>query len=226
MNFFKKNIVIFIFMILEAFLYASFLTLDFINVGVAQNIKYVSILLCLVMSFILIIIKKYSFCSLFTCFAMIFTCISDYFLLLNHDSKYYLVGVVTFIFAQLFYMVIINQKSDYKYLYLDLFTRIALVTLIVIIGPSIKVDTLTIVALIYFTQLLCNFLNSLLLIKLNKKNAILPIAFFLFIFCDISVALNNLNLNNENLSFAVYYLMRLFYLPSQVILSTNTYFLE
>lgn len=226
MKLIKRNIILFSFLIIETFLYVSFLTCDFINIEIAQILKYTAILLCLVGSIGVLIYKKHSFCSVFTCFAMIFTCVSDYFLLLNHNTNYYLIGVVTFIFAQLFYFVIINKKSNFRYFYLDLLIRVLLVLLIIIVGVIINTNVLTIIALVYFVQLFCNFLNSLLLIKINKKNTILSIAFFLFILCDITVALNNLNLNSEVMSFAVYYLMWLFYLPSQVILSTNDYFLE
>lgn len=226
MKLIKRNIILFSFLIIETFLYVSFLTCDFINIEIAQILKYTAILLCLVGSIGVLIYKKRSFCSVFTCFAMIFTCVSDYFLLLNHNTNYYLIGVVTFIFAQLFYFVIINKKSNFRYFYLDLLIRVLLVLLIIIVGVIINTNVLTIIALVYFVQLFCNFLNSLLLIKINKKNTILSIAFFLFILCDITVALNNLNLNSEVMSFAVYYLMWLFYLPSQVILSTNDYFLE
>ena len=98
--------------------------------------------------------------------------------------------------------------------------------ILLIVGISIKLDALTTCALIYFIQLLSNFIMTLVHSKKDKRNLILALALFLFILCDINVALNNLPIESETFQFMVYFMMRLFYLPSQVILSINSYFFE
>ena len=92
-SFLRKNYLLIIFYIIEAFLYASFLVFDFYNTGVAEYIKYSSILLCLLASLIIIASKKSNFCALFTFLALVFTCVSDYFLLLAHDNSTSILGV-------------------------------------------------------------------------------------------------------------------------------------
>lgn len=225
-SFLRKNYLLIIFYIIEAFLYASFLVFDFYNTGVAEYIKYSSILLCLLASLIIIASKKSNFCALFTFLALVFTCVSDYFLLLAHDNSTYILGVFTFFIVQIFYFLIILKRRNFDKFKLELLIRLLVIILIMIICLVIKQNALTTIALSYFSQLFINFISSLFLIKKNKKNAIFSIALFLFICCDIFVGLNNLTFNDQTLIFAFYYLMWLFYLPSQVILSTNTYFLE
>lgn len=222
----RKNYLLIIFYIIEAFLYASFLVLDFYNVSISEYLKYSSILLCLVASLIIFIRKKSSFCMLFTFLALFFTCVSDYFLLLAHDNSNYIIGVFTFFIVQILYFIVILKRRNFSKFKIELFIRLGVIFLIIFISTLIKENSLTIVALSYFSQLFINFISSLFLIKKNKKNAIFSIALFLFICCDIFVGLNNLSFNNQTLTFVFYYLMWLFYLPSQAILSTNSYFLE
>ena len=224
--FLRKNYLLICFYIIEAFLYASFLVFDFYNTGVAEYIKYSSILLCLVASLIIFIFKKSNFCAFFTFLALVFTCVSDYFLLLAHDNSTYILGVFTFFIVQIFYFLIILKRRNFNKFKFELLIRLLVIILIIVICSIIKENALTTIALSYFSQLFINFISSLFLIKQNKKNAIFSIALFLFICCDIFVGLNNLAFNNKALTFVFYYLMWLFYLPSQVVLSTNTYFLE
>lgn len=221
----KNHIPLIIFVFIEAILYASFLYFDFVDVRVAEYIKYSSILLCLVAS-ILLIIKKRSICSVFTSIALLYTCFSDYFLLLSHDNDLFIIGIFTFFIAQIFYALMINKRSNGKRLLLDISLRVTLTVILLIVALSIKLDALTTCALIYFIELLVNFIMSLIHSKENKRYLILALGFFLFILCDVNVALNNLNIEGENLTFAIYFMMWLFYLPSQVILSMNSYFLE
>ena len=221
----KDNLLIIAFVFIEAILYASFLYYDFVNTTISEYIKYSSILLCFVVSLILAI-KKRSICTVFTSIAILFTCLSDYFLLLSKDYELFYIGIFTFFIAQIFYAFIINKQAKIKRLPLDIGIRVALTTALVIVAISIKLDALTTCALIYFIELLSNFIMSLIPSKENKKFLLLSLAFFLFILCDVNVALNNLSIENQSFKFAIYFMMWLFYLPSQVILSTNSYFLE
>lgn len=224
-DFIKRNLVIIIFVFIEAVLYASFLYFDFVDRRVSEYIKYSAILTCLLAS-LYAMRKKRSICSVFTALALLFTCISDYFLLLSHDINLFYIGIFTFFIAQIFYAFILNKRSESKKLTLDLTLRVSLTVILLIVGISIKLDALTTCALIYFIQLLSNFIMTLVHSKKDKRNLILALALFLFILCDINVALNNLPIESETFQFVVYFMMRLFYLPSQVILSINSYFFE
>ena len=226
MNFIKKHLDILIFIVLEVCLYTSFLTLDFIDTTISNYIKYASIIICLLMSLYIAIRKKGEFCSVFTSFGLLFTVISDYFLLLNHDNNLFIIGVFTFFVGQVFYFIMLLKRRNFSHLYFDLGIRIILTLIIIFVSLGIKLDTLTTLALIYFVELFANFVSSLTLIKRDKKVVFLSLGLFLFILCDINVALNNLRIESSTLRFVVFYLMWLFYLPSQVIISINSYFLE
>ena len=123
-SFLRKNYLLIIFYIIEAFLYASFLVFDFYNTGVAEYIKYSSILLCLLASLIIIASKKSNFCALFTFLALVFTCVSDYFLLLAHDNSTYILGVFTFFIVQIFYFLIILKRRNFDKFKLELLIRL------------------------------------------------------------------------------------------------------
>lgn len=221
----KRHLPLIIFVFIEAIFYASFLYFDFVDTIISEYIKYAAILTCFLAS-IYATWKKRSICSLFTALALVFTCISDYFLLLSHDQNLFIIGVFTFFIAQIFYALMMNKRTDGKKLTLDLFLRVSLTVILLIVSISIKLDALTTCALIYFIELLVNFIMSLVHSKENKRYLILALGFFLFILCDINVALNNFSIENESFKFAIYFMMWLFYLPSQVILSMNSYLLE
>ena len=83
-------------------------------------------------------------------------------------------------------------------------------------------DTLTVLALLYFVELVSNFIYSIALIKEDKKYFLFSLGLLLFIACDINVGLNNVHLI-EGIDYTlVNFLMRVFYLPSQVLLSLTS----
>lgn len=121
----KLNIV-HIFVFLEVILYLSFLYHDITraNIGISNVLKYLSILICF---FFLILplhriydprnISKYDQTDIILLrLALIFTLVSDYFLLFTRD---YIYGLITFSFVQIFYLIRIYR---WRYLGLDSFS--------------------------------------------------------------------------------------------------------
>ena len=165
----KRNLVLIIFVFIEAILYASFLYFDFVDTKISEYIKYASILTCFLAS-IYATWKKRTICSVFTALAILFTCISDYFLLLSHDNNLFYIGIFTFFIAQIFYALILNKRSEQKKLALDLTLRVSLTVILLIVSISIKLDALTTCALIYFIELFINFVMTLVHSKSDKRN--------------------------------------------------------
>ena len=220
------KIIISLFVILEILIYLSFLLLDkninFIEID-SSYFKYAGIILCLVFS-LYSLIRKRSLEAIFIPCALVFTLISDYFLLLNPDPELFIYGLVTFIITQLIYFLFLSfkNKSLFEFI-LNIVIRLILTLVAIVVAVSLGYkDTLTLLALSYFVELLANFIYSFSLIKLDKKFLIFSTGILLFIGCDISVGLNNVHLF-EGIDYSlVNYMMWVFYLPSKVLLSISS----
>ena len=226
---FKKidYIVISVFILLEIALYLSFLFIDkgiFVTRIESSTLKYASISLCLAFS-LYCLIRKRKKVNCFIPIALVFTLISDYFLLFNTNQNLYVYGLITFIITQLIYFAFILylRKSKLELL-INLLVRFLLTIAALVVAFYLNYsDVLTILALVYFAELLSNFLYSTFLIKLHKEYLIFLLGLFLFIGCDINVGLNNVHLF-EGIDYSlVNFLMWVFYLPSQVLLSLTNF---
>lgn len=226
---FKKidYIVISVFILLEIALYLSFLFIDkgiFVTRIESSTLKYVGISLCLAFS-LYCLIRKRKMANCFIPIALVFTLISDYFLLFNTNQNLYVYGLITFIITQLIYFAFILYLRKSK---LELLTNLLVRFLLTIAALVVAFylnysDVLTIIALAYFVELLSNFLYSTFLIKLDKEYLIFSLGLLLFIGCDINVGLNNVHLF-EGIDYSlVFFLMWVFYLPSQVLLSLTNF---
>lgn len=226
---FKKidYIVISVFILLEIALYLSFLFIDkgiFATRIESSTLKYAGISLCLAFS-LYCLIRKRKMLNCFIPIALVFTLISDYFLLFNTNQNLYVYGLITFIITQLIYFAFILylRKSKLELL-INLLVRFLLTIAVLVVAFYLNYsDVLTILALVYFVELLSNFLYSTLLMKFDKKYLIFSLGLLLFIGCDINVGLNNVHLF-EGIDYSlVNFLMWVFYLPSQVLLSLTNF---
>lgn len=226
---FKKidYIVISLFILLEIALYLSFLFIDkgiFVTRIDSSALKYASISLCLAFS-LYCLIRKRKMVNCFIPIALVFTLISDYFLLFNTNQNLYVYGLITFIITQLIYFAFILylRKSKLELL-INLLVRFLLTIAALVVAFYLNYsDVLTILALVYFVELLSNFLYATFLIKLDKEYLIFSLGLLLFIGCDINVGLNNVHLF-EGIDYSlVNFLMWVFYLPSQLLLSLTNF---
>ena len=221
-----KKVLLMLVLLVELFLYALFLYFDFndINIEISNWLKYVGIIVCFLTSLIPIFSKNPAKPHYFIPFSLFFTLVSDYFLLINADKSLYIFGVVIFIVVQLSYFIYIETLKKNKTSFLiSLIFRIVLSSILIIVLSILQFDLLSIVSACYFVELLMNYATSLSLIKINKYFLIFSIGLLLFIGCDISVGLNNLNLFEGNIKNLVSNLMWTFYLPSQVLISFSNY---
>ena len=221
-----KKVFLILVLLVELFLYTLFLYFDFndINIEISNWLKYVGIIICFLASLIPIFSKNSAKTQYFIPFSLFFTLVSDYFLLINTDKNLYIFGVVIFIIVQLSYFIYIEilKKNKTSFL-ISLIFRIILSSILIIVLSIIRFDLLSIVSACYFVELLMNFITSLSLIKINKYFLIFSIGLLLFIGCDISVGLTNLDLFEGHIKNLVSNLMWIFYLPSQVLISFSNY---
>lgn len=216
-------IVISLFLLIEIALYLSFLILD-ANPGNFDTtwFKYSGVILCLLFS-IYCSLKKKEKIHIFIPVALVFTLISDYFLLINTNIDFFIPGLVTFIITQLIYFLLISYKRKKKNEFIiNIVLRVFVSSILILISSIlVQIDWLVAFALIYFTQLLINFGYSICLVKEEKKYLIFALGLLIFIACDINVGLNNVHIIDGIDYKIVNYLMWLFYLPSQVLLASS-----
>lgn len=188
-----------IFIILEAFVYITFIVFDIKNID-STLIKYLGIIFCLIYS----LINRNKYLIL----AMSFTAVADLFLLVI--NKYYELGVFIFIFAQISYLYFqgnFNNKGNKAFLAI----RCILIGIGIIFLFLYDLNKLlNVLTVIYFINLIINFIQSL-----YNKQYWLSFGFLLFICCDICVGLNNILPYNKLINLGIW----IFYLPSQVLIN-------
>ena len=191
-----------IFVIIEFIIYISFIILDLLKID-SSYIKYIGIIFCLINN----VLNKNLIISL----ASLFTLCADYFLLLKNDN--YEIGLLFFIIVQLLYLLFIRSKKiNPLYIFRFIFSILG----ILILYCVNYMFFLNILVVFYFINLLFNAISSF-----NNKSKIFSIGLFLFVCCDICVGLHNI-LNYSTLYNFISFMMWVFYLPSQVLISLGS----
>ncbi|NLK99118.1 MAG: hypothetical protein GX271_00455 [Clostridiales bacterium] len=186
--------------------------------------------------------KKYDRGYIYLVLALLFTVISDMFILL---SEYYLYGVLTFIITQQFHGMRISelynreQRKDqltrpYRGVLIRFFYQatLALLVLFILWRMKVNVDALLGTSILYFICLCTNVLRSLRLslsYPYRRDIRYFTIGFLLFLLCDINVGLFNLSdFLPLRSSYQIIYnissiLMWTFYAPSQVLITLSVH---
>ncbi|MBO4695258.1 MAG: hypothetical protein J5656_04980 [Clostridia bacterium] len=211
-----------LFIVTGVILYILFLLEDFGDYYLGDNVwlKYSIIIILFVYSLIAIGFgtnpKEFKD-NILLALALLFTLLSDYFLLVQDDN--YEVGVIMFTFAQLFHALRIERNKIHTII--SVIIRIILpVVGIIVLASMGELNVLYAFVLIYATQLLMNFVENLVLCFISKTNKIkyilLTIGFALFIGCDVCVGLMNIG------EYSAALLMWAFYAPSQALIALST----
>ena len=206
------------FLAAEACLYTAFLYLDLFVPGAGWDVplKYLSILLCLI--FVLRAGRGRDGALMKTALGL--TLLADLFLLVL--DRWYPAGVACFCGAQLLYLARIAAACG-KALPLRLALRVLLTSAaLAAAGLLGALDGLTALSLFYFSQLIGNAVESLLL---RPGYPGFGAGLLLFACCDLCVGLQNLSAwfpaaAGPLVDFARVG-MWLFYLPSQVLISLS-----
>ena len=190
-----------IFLISEGIIYILFIICDLTGLN-SVFIKYTGILFCL-------FYHLFRRNKAFSC-AFFFTALADLFLLVLDD--HYEIGVSSFIVVQLIYFLYL--KKDCKtYINLRIGSFIGILIGLYVTGNISLLNTLT---AFYFVNLAFNLLSSFS----NQNKRLMSVGFFLFLCCDICVGLFNLLPYGRTYEI-VSFLMWVFYLPSQVLISLS-----
>ncbi len=240
----NSKMIFYVFIFLQILLYASFLSLDMLGIGLALSkfIKFMIIILCFCFALLFArgADKGILFCMKA---ALLFTVVSDYFLLIK---DIYLYGVITFIIVQqlygvrlilaklqvLEYSVTNKEKIAFgskggKYelllkLYLVRLGAQALITgLLITVFHYLRVapNSLLCVSIFYFVSILNNTISASLFIKNSfkvKGDILFAVGMIFFLLCDINVGIFNMS-SFINLPESVYHIL---YTASSILMWT------
>ena len=217
-----KNVTVLAFIAVEAVIYLIFNILWFTVPNDPIYLKYAGILLCLAVTGAFIYFHR-DRDSIVLCAALLFTAISDYFILVR--DEYYEVGLVTFIITQSIYAY--RLYSDrLKKIWITLTVRAVLsVAIIIIVGVLVGLNPLIVEVAIYIVMLAGNVVDAMLLSGKSKKNLLFALGLLLFLGCDICVGLRQADKVNiiiddatlRNIQFFIWF----FYLPAQVLITLS-----
>ncbi len=207
------------FIAFETIIYVFFLALDIAKKD-SMGIKYFGIVLC----FLFALSNAFRGKNCLTLsLALLFTLIADWFLLVKNDN--YVFGVCSFIVVQAIYFVrLIDDGVSFKRS--GIIRAFAIAVVISILYVLELLDILTFVVSIYFVNLVLNAVDGYTLFSKSTKNKLFAIGMTLFIFCDLSVGLNNLSSYADVSKIATFikiasFAMWVFYLPSQVLIALS-----
>ena len=177
-----------------------------------------------------LLFSRKNICGILTLLGLIFTVCADVFLVLMTDGDK-LFAMYFFAFVQLFYFLrVMIEHTGGKIRKVHLTVRIELLFLSLILTCAVLgdgVDKLSVVSMLYFTNLLVNIVFSFF----NFKRApMLAIGLLLFAFCDIFVGFSMLDLYIPISESSIIYklshtginLIWLFYVPSQTLIALSS----
>lgn len=203
-----------IFLFAEILLYISFITMDIMDIP-SVWVKYISICLCFIAAFLHFIKTRRRFIVT----VMAFTLLADTFLLLL--DTYYILGVLSFCVVQTLYAAYMISLSGNK----SIIPRTGLfISAVIILITNHLADVLSIASIWSFTQLFINVFHAFLIRKKHANGSLFAAGLLLFLMCDTCVGLSNITMyipafSFTGISFAANYLMWIFYLPSQVLIT-------
>ena len=185
-------------------------------------LKYAGVLLCLAAAASFIYFYKKD-AVILTC-ALVFTAISDYFILVI--DAYYEIGVTTFFIAQVFYLYRLYEGRLNR-IHITLIARAVLTAaVLIILAVFASLNYLLVIVTLYFVMLCVNCADAIIICRGGRKSALFAIGLLLFVCCDVCVGLHNfgstlgVTLPRGVLTF-VQYAIWVFYLPSQVLITCS-----
>lgn len=225
----------YLFIMLQTILYGWFLSLDLTggSYRLSAIIKYSMIILCFCY---VLFYKKGTGKGILLClrFALLFTVISDFFILL---LDYYFYGVLSFLIVHQLYALKMDIEMEHKRILLTFLKRLCLQLIIaagiclLLRGVGVTLERLLIVTVFYFV---CIVMNVIYAVRVSlhrpkeKSSRIFAAGMILFLLCDVNVGIFNLSdfLTLSKTSYELLYLisailMWTFYAPSQVLIALS-----
>lgn len=240
----QSRIKLWVFLAIQSGCYGTFLFLDLKGerISLSTGIKFGVVLLCLVYTILTREGNGSRDLSLVRS-ALFFTLVSDYIILFLPEEAY-LSGVLTFIIVQQLYGIRLKGsdnrseglpegKGAYTSLLLRLGTQLitAITILLLLRLVEVRMDSLLIASVFYFTCLVHNVINSIRIAvrrPYTKSNVFFAVGLVLFLLCDVNVGFFNMAafIPCSGAWIQLVYrlatiLMWIFYAPSQVLIALS-----
>ena len=225
-KFTPMNILFLAFIAVETIIYITFNILSATLPGDPIYLKYAGVLLCLAVAGAAIYFFRNKDAIILTC-AFVATAISDLFILVI--DTYYQIGLITFITAQSIYLYRLYSDRLNK-IKITLIARavaagILMALVDVIMTENGGINFMLAEVCVYIVMLAGNVIDAFILCKRGVKNIIFAVGLLLFLCCDICVGLDNateiIGLNLGSAAAAIQFLIWVFYLPSQVLITLS-----
>lgn len=215
-----KNVIFATFVVVQTVIYIVYNVLSATKPEDPIEIKYAGILICLAVSAAMIFFNR-DVDSIIATAAMVFTAISDLFILVLDD--HFKIGLATFIVAHSLYLYRLYH-GRVKKIWITLAVRaVVAAVLIGVVCGVFGADLLIIEAGIYIVLLVGNCVESLIMCNRGLKNILFAIGLLLFLGCDICVGFKHGSMVGVNLTPKIYdfvvFMIWVFYLPSQVLIT-------
>lgn len=208
-------------------IYLVFLYIDFVSKYLRNiysvGLKYSTIVFCFIISLLIGSNGYGKEDTRLVQLARLFNLIADYFLVISCDFN---IGVFFFALVQITYIIRHSIMENKKYKNLIFFIIALTIALIAIVNINItSIEKELIILVIIYAALLTTSLycavSTISRSKYPKKSScIIALGMFLFFMCDLNVGLYNI-LRESDMKFFLGYLIWLFYLPSQLLLTLS-----
>ena len=222
-----RKILPIVFVAIELLLYFIIL---FFDVKHLEIYCYLTIVMAFIFSLFYLNEGRYNFICMI---AFIFTLVADFFLVVSGKVEYKGLAMTSFLFAQVMYATYIYLQIEEKKKFVIGITLRVTLTVIGILATFLVLkegcDYLAVVSIIYFTNLICNIIDTIINIK---KLYLLLIALVLFMLCDVVTGLSvadglYFTIPASSILSKIIYLpfnlIWFFYVPSQVLIALNLY---
>lgn len=229
-----KNIFLTAFVALEAVIYIVYniiVGIKLYDTALTVTIKFIGILLCFAVAvFFLYSCRNKD--SVIVVIALLFTVISDLFILVLDDLFYakslyplqYEIGLMTFLVTHFAYYYRL-YADRLKKIWISLTVRLTLIAVSVGVMCGIfGFDFLLVEACVYIIILTANVVEAFIICRRSRKNLIFALGLLLFLLCDIFVGLQNsamIGLDLRRYMDLISYSIWIFYLPGQVLLALS-----
>lgn len=219
-KFTPKNVIFAVYVLVEVIIYITYNILSAKQPTDPIELKYAGILLGLAVTASMVYFNRDAD-SLIAVGAMLFTAISDLFILVLDD--YFEIGLATFIVAHSLYFYRLYHGRAKK-IWISLCVRVAVAAVLIGVCCGLYGANLMVIeACIYLVLLFGNCVEALIMCNRGLKNILFAIGLMLFLGCDICVGLKHGSMLGVNLSLPVYnfvvYMIWVFYLPAQVLIT-------
>ena len=221
-EFSPKNVLLMAFGVIELIIYVTFNALSASQPSDPIYLKYAGVLLCLAVSAAMIYLMRDSDAVVLTC-AFVCTAISDLFILVL--DTYYQIGLVTFIFTQTVYLYRLykDRMDKIKYTLIVRFAVMLILLGLVDVIMETGINFMLAEVCVYIVMLAANVADAFILSRRGLNNILFGVGLALFLCCDICVGLDNavdiIGLNLGSAGPVIQFLIWVFYLPSQVLIT-------